>query len=1619
MTSQTKQPPKAVGLYDPRFEHDACGVGMVARLDNRPTHEVLSRAITALENLEHRGASGADPCTGDGAGILMQMPDELLRAAVDFELPPPGAYGVLMCFLPTDPSYRGRLEDLLERTVRAEGQRMLGWRDVPVRPEHTGEVAGACRPVIRQLFVGAAEGLDQDAFERKLYVIRRVCQLNGGEPGLYVTSSSSRTINYKGMLISYQLAEFYPDLRDERAKSALALVHSRFSTNTFPSWELAHPYRVICHNGEINTVMGNISWMRARESELRSELFGEDLQKILPVVSPGNSDSATFDNVLELLMLAGRSLPHAAMMMIPEAFRDRDDLPEYLKGFYAFHSCLMEPWDGPASVAFTDGRVVGATLDRNGLRPGRWVETTDGHVVLGSEAGLLDIPAGQVRRLGRLQPGKLFLVDLERGRIVEDEEVKREVSTRRPYGEWYARNAVRFRDLPPSSEKTLSDQPLRLRQRAFGYSQEDLRVLMTPMAQDAQEPVGSMGNDIALAVLSDQAPPLFSYFKQLFAQVTNPPIDPLREEIVMSLATSLGNERNLFDETPEHAHKLHLDQPILLNRELETLRHVDHEVYAARTIDITWPIAQGGPGDAIGGAASQSAGPDGSTGSPSAGSDGSTGPPSAGSDGSTGSPSAGSGMVGAIDRICRQAREAIAEGVNIIILSDRLLGPRRVPVPSLLAVAAVHHHLVLEGTRLRAGIILESGEPREVHHFATLIGYGASAINPYLMLETLDELVAQGRILRAGADGTEIPISAEDAAQNVVKAIGKGLLKTISKMGISTIQSYRGAQIFEAVGLERGLIDTHFTGTASRIGGVGMEVLATEVLERHARAYPPTKDDLLPVGGVYAWRRDGEHHMWNPETIALVQHAVRAANGDVGAALRGDREAHAAVRGSAAFEKYREYARAVNEDAARRATLRGLLQIGPGEDGPGSSGAGGRGSGSRERGGAIPLEEVEPASEIVKRFCTGAMSLGSISREAHETLAIAMNRLGGRSNTGEGGEDPSRFTPDANGDRRRSAIKQVASGRFGVTIHYLVNADELQIKMAQGAKPGEGGQLPGHKVDAYIGAIRHTTPGVGLISPPPHHDIYSIEDLKQLIYDLRCANPQAQVSVKLVSEVGVGTVAAGVSKANADRVLIAGHDGGTGASPLSSIQAAGVPWEIGLAETQQTLLLNDLRSRIVVQTDGQLKTGRDVVIAAMLGADEMGFSTAPLIATGCIMMRACHLNTCPVGIATQDEELRKRFQGTPEHVVNFFFFVAEEVREILASQGLRSLAEATGRVDLLGVTKAIDHWKARGVDLSGILTHIEVSDGAPRRRVEPPPEVLKDALDWQLLERSQPALERGEPVKMALEIRNRNRCVGGILSSHIARQYGAEGLPEDSIVVDFDGSAGQSFAGWLAPGVTFTLRGDANDYAGKGLSGGVFAMRPREGMGEHFEAEQNVIVGNTVLYGATAGRAFFRGLAGERFAVRNSGAWAVVEGLGDHGCEYMTGGRVVVLGATGRNFAAGMSGGVAYVLDEEGAFPERCNMGMVGFEELSAADAIELRAMVEEHLARTDSPVAARVLVEWAELLSSGAFVKVMPHDYKRVLRELAEAEEALAVSAAENGAVVTRRLDAVGETGP
>ena len=1503
--SMKTPPSQAAGLYDPRFEHDACGVALVARLDNVPSHAVVEKGLQAVENLEHRGATGADPLTGDGAGMLLQMPHAFFRAVVDFELPERGRYGVAVCFLPTDDERRAKLEALLELNVRVEGQRVLGWRDIPVDTEHVGRTASETRPVMRQLIVEAGPGFesDQDAFERKLYVIRRICEL-AAAPDLYIASFSSRTIVYKGMLVPDQLRNFFPDLTHPKMASAMALVHSRFSTNTFPSWPLAHPYRVIAHNGEINTLMGNVNWMRARESQLASKLFGLDLQKIMPIVAPGNSDTATFDNVLELLMLAGRSLPHAIMMMIPEAYADRDDLPDYLKGFYAFHSCLMEPWDGPAAVAFTNGSVVGATLDRNGLRPGRWVETHDGVVVLGSEAGLLPIRPDEIKRLGRLQPGKLFLVDLERHRIVEDEEVKREVAAQRPYGEWFEHNTVHFDDLAEAHVTMTGLQPTQLRQLAFGYTQEDLRVLIAPMAATGAEPIGSMGNDNALAVLSDRRPPLFSYFKQLFAQVTNPPIDPIRESIVMSLATAIGGEKNLLAETPEHAHKLILDQPILRNLELETLRMVHDEIFRAHTLDITWPIADG-PG----------------------------------------------GMKAALAKLCDDAHDAVAAGVSVLILSDRQVGPRRAAIPSLLAVGAVHEHLVREGTRLRTGLVLESGEPREVHHMATLIGYGCEAINPYLLLDTVDELVARGRVPNVD--------DADKAERNIVKAIGKGLLKTISKMGISTTQSYCGAQIFEAVGLEKGLIDRHFTGTASRIGGIGIDVLARETLDRHALAYPADHETLLPVGGIYAWRRDGEHHMWNPETIALLQHAVRSPNGS-------------------SQDKYDEYARLVNDDASRKATLRGLMMF------------------KTEGVEPIALDEVEPAKEIVKRFATGAMSLGSISRESHETLAIAMNRLGGKSNTGEGGEDPVRFEPDANGDLRRSSIKQVASGRFGVTIHYLVNSDQLQIKMAQGAKPGEGGQLPGHKVDSYIGNVRHTTPGVGLISPPPHHDIYSIEDLKQLIYDLRCSNPSAHVSVKLVSEIGVGTVAAGVAKANADHVLISGHDGGTGASPLSSIQAAGVPWEIGLAETQQTLLRNDLRSRIIVQTDGQLKTGRDVAIAAMLGADEMGFSTAPLIAAGCIMMRACHLNTCPVGIATQDPELRKRFQGTPEHVVNYFFFVAEEVRQIMASLGIRTMDDLIGRADLLEHDEAIEHWKARGVDLTNILALPDLPEGAPLRRVRPQEPVLDDALDWELVDASAEARENLTPVRIEREIRNVHRCVGGILSSHIAKHHGEEGLPDGTIRVRFDGSAGQSFGGWLAPGVEFELRGDANDYTGKGLSGGTLSILPPDGAS--YRAEENVIIGNTVLYGATSGKLFARGLAGERFAVRNSGASAVIEGVGDHGCEYMTGGRVVVLGPTGRNFAAGMSGGLAFVLDEDGTFPGRVNPDMRDqLEDLDEGDAIELRTLVAEHVERTDSPVGRRVLDEWDELLPR--FVKMFPTDYKRVLAERAAAE-----AAASNG---------------
>jgi len=1483
--------PEAAGLYDPSFEHDSCGIGAVADLTGAKKHETVARALHVLDHLEHRGASGAEIDTGDGAGILLQVPDEFFRGALDFELPPAGEYAVGMLFLPSDDAdRRAALEQLIARVVEAEGQALLGWRDVPVDNSVPGPSAAEVEPTIRQVFVGKRLDGDQDAFERKIYVTRRVIEREAG-PDLAIPSFSSKTIVYKGMLTSPQLPRYYPDLQDERLKSAVALVHSRFSTNTFPSWELAHPYRLICHNGEINTVRGNINWMRARESTLASDLFGDDLDKVIPAIRPGGSDSATFDNALELLVLAGRSLPHALMMMVPEAWENHTAMPDWLRDFYAFHSCLMEPWDGPASVAFCDGTLLGATLDRNGLRPGRWQVTKDDFVVMASETGVLEYPADQIVRKGRLAPGKIFMVDLDKGRVVEDGEIKHEIAHRQPYGDWYRERSVHLNDLEDVAPAEVPADPIVTRQLMYGYSQEDLRVTLRDMGGvTGAEPTGSMGNDFALAVLSDRAPALYSYFKQLFAQVTNPPIDPIRERVVMSLETAVGPQSNLFESSADHAHQLIIEQPLLRNFEIEKLKQVDHHVFSADVLDATWPIAEGPEG-----------------------------------------------LEHAMDRLCREASELIAKGDNVIIISDRAAGADRVPIPALLATAGVHHHLVREGTRLQAGLVVESGEPREVHHICCLLGYGASGVNPYLALETLRDMYDQGLL-----PGIE---SADAAEQNYVASMGKGILKTISKMGISTVRSYAGAQIFEAVGLNKDLIDRHFTHTTSRIGGIGLDEVAIEAMARHRRAYPETAD-RLPVGGVHQWRRFGERHQWNPETVALVQHAVR----------HGGRET------------YEEFSKRVNDESRARMTLRGLLRIRDGEN-------------------SVPLDEVEPASEIVKRFSTGAMSLGSISSIAHETLAIAMNRLRGKSNTGEGGEDPRRYVLDPNGDSRRSAIKQVASGRFGVTAHYLVNSDQMQIKIAQGAKPGEGGQLPGHKVDEYIGKIRHSTPGVGLISPPPHHDIYSIEDLKQLIYDLRTANPTGSVSVKLVSEVGVGTVAAGVAKANSDHVVIAGHDGGTGASPVSSIQSAGVPWEIGLAETQQTLVLNKLRDRIIVQTDGQMKTGRDVVIAALLGAEEMGFATAPLITLGCIMMRACHLNTCPVGIATQDPDLIKKFKGEPENVVNFFFFVAEEVRQHMAHMGFRTFEEMIGRTDMLEAQAAIAHWKARGVDLTHLLAQPDCPPEWPRRRVRPQDPVLDDHLDHEIIRQAQPALERGERVHVDIECQNKHRAIGGILSGEIARRYGEAGLPEDTIEVTLRGSAGQSFGAWLAAGVTLTLSGDANDYTGKGMSGGVMAVRPPEGAA--FVAEESVIIGNTVLYGATSGKAFFRGLAGERFCVRNSGVHAVVEGVGDHGCEYMTGGRVVVLGATGRNFAAGMSGGLAYVLDEEGTFPARCNPELVDLEDPSDADFEEIRALVMEHAARTASPVAERALAEWDAL--RGSWIKVFPRDYKRVLREAAE----------------------------
>jgi glutamate synthase domain-containing protein 2/glutamate synthase domain-containing protein 1/glutamate synthase domain-containing protein 3 len=1485
------------GLLDPRLERDACGVGFVVNVKGERSHGIVQKGLTVLQNLTHRGACGCDPLTGDGAGILLQVPDEFLRRecrAARIPLPAPGRYGVGMVFLPPDVSQRNVCQQIVEKVTREEGQQLLGWRHLPVDESAPGPLARSSMPAIRQVFIGAGRDADdQDALERKLYVVRKRVEALVRASGLpeserfYVPSLSSRTVVYKGLLQPEQIPVFYHDLTDADFVSALALVHQRFSTNTFPSWDRAHPYRFIAHNGEINTLRGNANWMHARQAMFRSALF-DDVRKLFPIIDPATSDSGQFDNALELLHRTGRSLPHAVMMMIPEAWQNHEGMSAAKRAFYEYHACLQEPWDGPASIAFTDGRVIGAVLDRNGLRPSRYVVTKDGFVVMASEVGVLDIAPENVEHKDRLQPGRMFLVDTEDGRIVRDEELKEGMAARRPYRQWLDGNLKRLERLPAARDVGPAYTPSTLlaRQQAFGYTIEDLRLLMTPMAVNGQEAVGSMGTDTPLACLSDRPQLLFTYFKQLFAQVTNPPIDPIREELVMSVETTIGPEQNLFEETPLHCRQLHLKCPTLSNEELARVKALDDGHLRALTLPALFSAGSGG-----------------------------------------------AGLERALDELRRAASTAVAGGYTILVLSDRGVDEQHVPIPSLLATAAVHHHLIREGSRMRCGIVVESGEPREVQHFCLLLGYGAAAVNPYLAYETLHDMIAED-VLK--------DIDAETACRNYRKAVDKGVLKVMTKMGISTLQSYRGAQIFEAIGLTSALVDRYFTWTASRIEGVGLDVLAREAQLRHSDAYEvsPALDGDLDVGGQYQWRRRGEHHAYNPNTIALLQHAVRAGS----------------------YRKFKEYTAAANDESRRLCTIRGLLRFKPATP--------------------VPLDEVEPASSIVRRFKTGAMSLGSISREAHENLAIAMNRLGGKSNTGEGGEDPVRYTPDPNGDVRRSAIKQVASGRFGVTSHYLVNADELQIKMAQGAKPGEGGQLPGHKVDEYIAKIRYSTPGVGLISPPPHHDIYSIEDLAQLIHDLKNANDHARVSVKLVAEVGVGTVAAGVSKAKADVVLISGYEGGTGASPLTSIKHAGIPWELGLAETQQILVANDLRGRIRVETDGQLKTGRDVAIAALLGAEEFGFASAALVASGCIMMRVCHLNTCPVGIATQDPRLRARFEGKPEHVVHFMTFIAEELREIMAELGFRTVDDMVGRVEALDVRDVGDHWKARGIDLTQILHKPDVPAGVAIRSVTAQDHGLAKALDNRLIELARPALERRQRVTIELPIRNVNRTACTMLSAEISRRYGAEGLPPGTVTIKLTGSAGQSFCAWLAPGIAVELEGDANDYFGKGLSGGrVVVYPPRSAT---FVPEDNVIVGNVSLYGATAGEVFLRGMAGERFCVRNSGVTAVVEGVGDHGCEYMTKGLVLVLGRTGRNFGAGMSGGVSYVLDDDGTFERRLNKGMVEVEELDARDAETVQGLIRRHQELTHSALAGRLLADWATTRKQ--LVKVMPVEYRSIL---------------------------------
>jgi len=1544
--------PAPQGLYNPANEHDSCGVGFVAHIRGQKSHAIVTQALEILANLDHRGAVGADPLLGDGAGILMQIPDPLYRrwaGEQGLTLPAPGEYAVAMCFMPQEAAARDFITAQFEKFIAKEGQQLIGWRNVPTTEDGLGQAVLEAMPVIRQCFIGRGPNCpDQDAFERKLIVIRKQTQnplkelaLKHGMPGierLYMPSFSSRTVVYKGLLLANQVGSFYNDLRDPDCESALGLVHQRFSTNTFPSWRLAQPFRLIAHNGEINTVRGNVNWMNARRRTMESPLLGADLDKLWPIVPHGQSDTACLDNALELLLLGGYSLAHAMMMLIPEAWAKNPLMDPARRAFYEYHAALMEPWDGPAAVAFTDGRQIAATLDRNGLRPARFCVTKDDLCVLASESGVLPFADEDILRKWRLQPGRMLLIDLEQGRIVEDEELKAELAAAEPYEKWLAQAQYKLKDLETiETDREAVREPeasLLRRQQAFGYTQEDIGRFLEPMAVNGDDPIGSMGTDTPIAVLSKRSRLLYDYFKQNFAQVTNPPIDPIREELVMSLTSMIGPRPNLLGRDAGTHKRLEVDQPILTNRDVEKIRSVEASLdgaFRTETIDMTWDAASGAEG-----------------------------------------------LEMAIKEMCWAATEAVLQDRNILILSDRAQGAGRVPMPALLATAAVHQHLVRQGLRMQTGLVVETGEAREVHHFCVLAGYGAEAINPYLAFETLENIRAE-RVPELDPAAVE---------KNYIKAVGKGILKVMSKMGISTYQSYCGAQIFDAVGLSSAFVEKYFPRTATMIEGIGLTEVATEAVRRHASAYGenPIYKNMLDVGGIYQYRLRGEEHAWTPTSVSNLQHAVRGNK----------------------FENYQAFAQQMNEQSERLLTIRGLMELKKAET-------------------PLPLDEVEPAKEIVKRFATGAMSFGSISHEAHSTLAIAMNRIGGRSNTGEGGEEAERFRPLPNGDSMRSRIKQVASGRFGVTTEYLVNSDDIQIKMAQGAKPGEGGQLPGHKVDKRIGKVRHATPGVGLISPPPHHDIYSIEDLAQLIHDLKNVNPEARISVKLVSEVGVGTVAAGVSKARADHVTISGYEGGTGASPLTSLTHAGSPWEIGLAETQQTLLLNDLRSRICVQVDGGIRTGRDVAIGALLGADEFGFATAPLIAAGCIMMRKCHLNTCPVGVATQNPELRKLFTGQPEHVINYFFFVAEELRQIMAEMGFRTVEEMIGRVDKIDMKKAIRHWKADGVDLSRLLHQVQVKHGHPLYNTIQQDHGLGAALDKGLIAEALPALERGETLVLSREIRNVNRAVGAMLSGEIAKAHGHAGLKPEQLRVNLTGVAGQSFGAWLAHGVTLDLVGDANDYVGKGLSGGRIIVRPPQGTGR--EPGDNIIAGNTVLYGAIAGEAYLNGVAGERFAVRNSGAIAVVEGTGDHGCEYMTGGVVVVLGRTERNFAAGMSGGVAYVYDEDGSFADLCNQSMVELEPMNSGPeegaerswgcpsqrpghvddagmgdmlyhhAERLRILVERHKLHTGSPRAAALLDDWDNAL--GKFVKVMPRDYARALKQLeAEREEAASVAA-------------------